>query len=82
MGLGAISSYILFAAGWTLFGVASVRARVSLPISIAIVLGGIAGYRALLAPWGMLLGLTLVMLGIWIVKTGGRRTERLRASAL
>ena len=73
MGLGSISSYFLFAAGWTLFGVASVRARVfPLPISIAIILGGIAGYRALLAPWGMLLGLTLVILGIWIVKTGGR----------
>jgi hypothetical protein len=83
MGLGSISSYFLFAAGWTLFGVASVRARVfPLPISIAIILGGIAGYRALIAPWGMLLGLTLVILGIWIVKTGGRRTERLRASAL
>jgi hypothetical protein len=79
MGLGAISSYVLFAAGWTLFGIASVRARVfPLPISIAIVLGGIAGFNALLAPWGMLLGLTLVILGIWIVKTGGRRTAATR----
>ena len=83
MGLGAIASYILFAAGWTLFGIASVRARVfPLPISIAIVLGGIAGYRALLAPWGMPLGLALVVLGIWIVKTGGRRTERLRVRSI
>jgi hypothetical protein len=28
MGLGAISSYLLFAAGWTLFGIAALRARV------------------------------------------------------
>jgi hypothetical protein len=27
MGLGAISSYLLFAAGWTLFGIAALRAR-------------------------------------------------------
>jgi hypothetical protein len=44
-----------------------------LPISIAIILGGLAGFRALLAPWGILLGVALVMLGIWIVRTGGRR---------
>ena len=77
MGLGAIASYILFAAGWALFGIASVRARVfPLPISIAIILGGIAGFRALLAPWGIPLGIALVILGIWIVKTGGRRMPR------
>ena len=77
MGLGAISSYVLFAAGWTLFGIASVRARVfPLPISIAIILGGIAGFRALLSPWGIPLGIALVMLGIWIVRPGGRRTPR------
>ncbi|HEX6760842.1 MAG TPA: hypothetical protein VF086_20890 [Propionibacteriaceae bacterium] len=79
MGLGAIASYILFAAGWVLFGIASVRARVfPLPISIAIVLGGIAGYQALLAPWGMPLGLALVVLGIWIVKTGERQSAAAR----
>jgi hypothetical protein len=73
MALGAISSYALFAAGWTLFGIASVRARVfPLLISIAIISGGIAGYRALLAPYGMVLGLALTALGIWIV-TAGRR---------
>jgi hypothetical protein len=78
MGLGAIASYILFAAGWTLFGIASVRARVfPLPVSIAIVLGGIAGFNALLAPWGMPLGLALVVLGIW-VKTGERRSAATR----
>ena len=76
MGLGAIASYILFAAGWVLFGIASLRARVfPLPISIAIVLGGIAGYQALLAPWGSPFGLALVILGIWVVKSAGRRTN-------
>ena len=69
MALGAISSYVLFAAGWTLFGIASARARVfPLVISIAIIVGGIAGYQALLAPFGIPLGLALTALGIWIVK--------------
>jgi hypothetical protein len=62
-------------AGWTLFGIASVRARVfPLPIAIAIIIGGIVGYKALLAPGGIPLGTALVLLGIWIVKTTARRT--------
>lgn len=78
MGLGAIVSYALFAAGWTLFGIASVRARVyPLVISIAVILGGIAGYSALLAPWGIVLALAVTMLGIWIVRT----SKRLSASS-
>jgi hypothetical protein len=76
MALGAISSYGLFAAGWTLFGIASARARVfPLVISIAIIIGGIAGYRALLAPFGIPLGLALTALGIWIVKRGAKLIE-------
>ena len=52
--LGAISSYLLFAIGWVSFGVASLRARVfPVWISIFIVIGGIAGYKALLSPWGI-----------------------------
>jgi hypothetical protein len=76
MALGAISSYALFAAGWTLFGIASARTRVfPLVISIALIIGGIAGYRALLAPFGIPLGLALTALGIWIVKRGAKLIE-------
>jgi hypothetical protein len=75
MALGALVSYFLFAAGWTLFGIASVRARVfPWPIAIAIIIGGIAGYWALLAPGGIPLGIALVLLGIWIMRTTARRT--------
>jgi hypothetical protein len=67
--LGAIASYVLFAAGWTLFGIASLRARVfPLVIAIVIIIGGIAGYQALLAPWGIPLGIAVTILGIWIVR--------------
>jgi hypothetical protein len=68
--LGGISSYILFAAGWAPFGIASVRARVFPHVlSIGIIVGGIAGYRALVAPWGIPLGVALSILGTWIVRT-------------
>jgi hypothetical protein len=74
--LGAISSYALFAAGWTLFGIASVRARVfPLAISIAVILGGIAGWWALLAPGGIPLGVAFTMLGIWILLRTTSRSE-------
>ena len=80
MGLGAISSYLLFAAGWTLFGLAALRARVfPTVISLGVVVGGLLGSQALLAPWGVPLGLALAALGLWISATG-RRSRRLARS--
>jgi hypothetical protein len=77
MGLGAISSYLLFAAGWTLFGIAAFRAKVfPTAISLAVIVGGLLGYQALLAPWGVALGLALIVLGLWISFTG-RPSRRL-----
>jgi hypothetical protein len=67
--LGAISSYALFAFGWVAFGVASLRARVfPVWISLLIVVGGIAGYHALLAPWGIPLGVAIAALGVWMLR--------------
>ena len=81
MGLGAISSYLVFAAGWALFGIASVRARViPLIISIMIIIGGIAGWWALLAPGGIPLGVALTILGIWIVSATRRQSARAAAA--
>jgi hypothetical protein len=66
---GWLSSYWLFAIGWVAFGVASLRARVfPVWISIFLVVGGIAGYQALLAPWGIPLGLALATLGVWLLR--------------
>lgn len=68
--LGAISSYALFAFGWVSFGVASLRARVfPVWICLFIVVGGIAGYQALLSPWGIPLGLAIATLGVWMLVT-------------
>jgi len=78
--LGALSSYLLFAAGWTLFGIASLRARV-FPVAISglIVIGGVAGYNALLAPGGIPLGVALTALGGWMLATRADRTSGVRA---
>jgi hypothetical protein len=74
--LGALSSYWLFAIGWVSFGVASLRARVfPVWISVFIVVGGIAGYQALLSPWGIVLGLAVATLGVWLLLRGRRSSS-------
>lgn len=68
--LGSISSYVLFAAGWAMFGIASMRARVfPVAISVLIVIGGVFGFNALLAPGGIPLGIALAALGGWMLAT-------------
>ena len=68
--IGAISSYLLFAVGWALIGIASFRARVfPSAICVAIVIGGIVGFRALLSPTGIPLGLAVAWLGVWMMRT-------------
>jgi len=69
LGVGAIASYLLFALGWALFGIASFRARVfPRVISAAIVVGGVIGFQALLAPYAIPLGLAVAALGTWMVR--------------
>jgi len=73
LALGAISSYLLFAVGWALYGLASMRARVyPRVIGGSIVVGGIIGFQALLSPFGVPLGLAIGATGIWLIRRGGR----------
>jgi hypothetical protein len=68
--IGAFISYVLFAVGWVLFGLASTRARVfPRPISIAIVVGGIIGFQAALPPFAIPLAVAISWLGIWMMRT-------------
>ncbi len=56
--IGAVSSYLLFAIGWALFGISSLRAGVfPRAICVAIVIGGLLGFQSLLPPFGIPLGL-------------------------
>jgi hypothetical protein len=75
LGLGAISSYVLFAAGWALFGIASYRARVfPRTIAVALVVGGVIGFQALLSPFAIPLAVAVTALGIWMIHTTRRST--------
>ncbi|WP_329000177.1 DUF4386 domain-containing protein [Kribbella sp. NBC_00709] len=75
--IGAISSYLLFAIGWALFGIASLRAGVfPRVICVAIVIGGLLGFNALLPPWGIGLGVAMVWLGVWMIRTPDRAEVR------
>ncbi len=72
---GALVSYALFAIGWVLFGLASLRARV-FPrlISVAIMVGGAVGFNALLPPFGIPLALAMIALGMWMIRARAPRT--------
>ncbi len=68
--IGGFTSYVLFAVGWALFGIASIRARVfPLPISIALVIGGLVGFQAAVPPFAVPLALAIAALGIWMIRT-------------
>ena len=73
LALGALSSYLLMAIGWALFGIASYRARIfPRALSVALVIGGLLAYNALLAPFGIALGLAVGAVGIWVVRSTSR----------
>lgn len=76
--IGGFTSYVLFAAGWVLFGLASLRARVfPWPLSIAIVIGGLIGFQAAMPPFAIPLALAVGGLGAWMVRaTVGQRSDR------
>ncbi len=68
--IGAFTSYVLFAGGWVLFGLASLRARAfPAAISVAILLGGVIGFYALVPPFAVPLGLAIAWLGVWMLRT-------------
>jgi hypothetical protein len=79
---GAFVSYALFAIGWVLFGLSSLRARV-FPrlISVGIMVGGAVGFLALLPPYGIPLGLAMIALGTWMTRAPGPRTADVPVAA-
>ncbi len=81
--VGAFMSYVLFAAGWVLFGLASFRARVfPRPISVAIVVGGAIGFQAAMPPFAIPLAIAVGCLGAWMVRTTSTAREPGPAAAL
>ena len=76
LGLGALSSYLLFAVGWVLYGIATLRAHAPVAISVAMIISGAAGFQALLSPWAVPLGLSVGALGVWLIRTSPARAAR------
>ena len=70
LAIGAIASYLSFAIGWALFGIAAYRAR-AFPrvICVAIVVGGVIGFKALLAPFAIPIALAILSLGVWMIRS-------------
>jgi hypothetical protein len=69
--IGGFSSYVLFALGWVVFGVAGWRSHMfPLWTGALFVVAGLLGFNAGLPPYGMPIGLVMAALGWWIVRTG------------
>jgi len=67
--IGAFTSYVLFASGWVLFALASLRAcAFPAAISVAILIGGVVGFYALVPPFAVPLGLAIAWLGVWMLR--------------
>jgi hypothetical protein len=76
--VGALSSYLLFALGWVLFGIAALRSRVApILIGLALVVGGVLGFGSGIPPYGAPIGLAVAALGCWLIHTdrAARRVE-------
>ena len=70
LAIGAIASYLSFAIGWALFGIAVIvparSRRRSAPRSS---IGGLLGFSALVAPLGIPIGLAIASLGVWMIRS-------------
>jgi hypothetical protein len=66
--VGALSSYLLFALGWVLVGIALLRVRaVPVVVGLALVVGGVLGFQSGMPPYGVPIGLAVAALGGWLV---------------
>jgi hypothetical protein len=66
--VGGLLSYVLLALGWTLQGVAWLRARVvPVAVSVAVVVGGLLAYNSGMPPYGTPLGLAVAALGCRLI---------------
>jgi hypothetical protein len=78
LGAGGLTSYVVFALGWAVLGIACLRAgSVSTPAGIAMIVGGLVGYAAVAPPYGIALGAAVVWAGLATrtVRSGARHLE-------
>ncbi|QHK21171.1 hypothetical protein GU243_17290 [Pseudarthrobacter psychrotolerans] len=69
--IGGFSSYVLFAVGWMVLGIAGWRSdKFPAWIGLLFVVAGLLGYNAGMPPYGIPIGLVMATLGWWIIRTG------------
>ena len=82
LAVGGLSSYVLFALGWMVFGIAGWRARMFPAwLGAAFVVAGVLGYNAGLPPYGIPIGLAMAALGWWITRSARGRVTVVEGSA-
>jgi hypothetical protein len=73
LAIGGLSSYVLFALGWMVFGIAGWRARMFPAwLGAVFVAAGVLGYNAGLPPYGIPIGLAMAALGWWLTTRSAR----------
>lgn len=77
MVFGAVATFILFALGWTIFGIATFRANVyPRPAAVLLIIGGAVGILALSTPYQIPLAIAVGWIGYSLMQS-----ERAAASA-
>jgi hypothetical protein len=81
LAVGGLSSYVLFAVGWMVFGIAGWRSHMFPAwIGLLFVVAGLLGYKAGLPPYGIPIGLAMAVLGWWIIRAGAPAAHNRPAS--
>ncbi|WP_164204498.1 hypothetical protein [[Micrococcus luteus] ATCC 49442] len=81
LAVGGLSSYVLFAIGWVVFGIAGWRSHMFPAwIGVLFVVAGLLGYNAGLPPYGIPIGLAMATLGWWISRSGAPAAQARTAS--
>jgi hypothetical protein len=72
----AIFTGVIFAVGWAVFGLASIRAGV-VPRGAAVLMtiAGVAGILTLISPFQIPLALAVGWIGLWLVRSDGRADQ-------
>ena len=84
--VGGLASFALFSFGWSLFGAASIRARVfPRAISVAILIGGVLAGIPIGGAYlygSLIFGLAIVSLGVWLLKPASAGSKATQAVAI
>jgi hypothetical protein len=74
-------SVVVFSLGWIMFGLACLRSRIfPRALSLAVAIGGLVGFKAATAPWGVALGLAVAAVGVWLIRQD-RTAQAVQAQA-